>query len=138
MDPVQYSATTFIGKRGVEAFYERQLHGDVGYQKVESDAHGRVRRTLEVQSPSPGQDLRMHLDIDLQQASAAALGERRGAVVAIDPRSGGILALVSKPAYDPNDFVVGMTAKDFADLSKSVYVPLFNRAVNGQYAGLHV
>lgn len=134
VDPVQYSATTFIGKRGVEAFYERQLHGDVGYQKVESDAHGRVRRILEVQSPSPGQDLRLYLDIDLQQASAAALGERRGAVVAIDPRSGGILALVSQPAYDPNDFVVGMTAKDFADLSKSVYVPLFNRAVNGQYA----
>ncbi len=134
VDPVQYSATTFIGKRGVEAFYEQRLHGEVGYQKVESDAHGRVRRTLDVQSPSPGQDIRLHLDIELQKASAAALGERRGAVVAIDPRSGGILALVSQPAYDPNLFVSGMTANDFSTLSSSAYVPLFNRAVNGQYA----
>ena len=134
VDPVQYSATTFIGKRGVEAFYEGRLHGEVGYQKVESDAHGRVRRTLDVQSPSPGKDLRLHLDIELQKASAAALGERRGAIVAIDPRSGGVLALVSQPAYDPNVFVSGMTASDFSDLSTSAYVPLFNRAVNGQYA----
>lgn len=134
VDPVQYSATTFIGKRGVEAFYEGRLHGEVGYQKVESDAHGRVRRTLDVQSPTPGKDLRLHLDIELQKASAAALGERRGAIVAIDPRSGGVLALVSQPAYDPNVFVSGMTASDFSALSTSAYVPLFNRAVNGQYA----
>jgi penicillin-binding protein 2 len=78
--------------------------------------------------------LRLHLDIELQKASAAALGERRGAIVAIDPRSGGVLALVSQPAYDPNVFVSGMTASDFSDLSTSAYVPLFNRAVNGQYA----
>jgi len=134
VDPVQYSATTFIGKRGVEAFYESRLHGEVGYQKVESDAHGRVRRTLDVQSPSPGGDLRLHLDIELQQASVQALGDRRGAIVAIDPRSGGILALVSQPAYDPNIFVSGMTESDFSVLSTSTYVPLFNRAVNGQYA----
>ncbi len=134
VDPVQYSATSFIGKRGVEAFYEQQLHGEVGYQKVERDALGRVRQTLDVQSPNPGQDLRLHLDIELQQASVKALSGKRGAIVALDPRSGGILALVSEPAYDPNMFVSGMTAKAFSQLSSSVYVPLFNRAVNGQYA----
>ena len=133
-DPVQYSATTFIGKRGVEAYYEQQLHGQVGYQKAETDALGRVRQTFDVQSPTPGKALRLHLDIDLQQAGVVALDGRRGAIVALDPRTGGVLAMVSQPAYDPNIFVAGMTEAVFAELRSSSYVPLFNRATNGQYA----
>ena len=134
VDPVQYSATEFIGKRGVEAFYERALHGQVGYQKAESDALGRLRQTLDVQSPMAGKDLHLHLDIDLQRAGVAALAGRRGAVVALDPRNGGVLAMVSQPAYDPNFFVTGMSEAVFASLSTSDYVPLFNRATSGQYA----
>ena len=134
VDPVQYSATEFIGKRGVEAFYERALHGQVGYQKAESDALGRLRQTLDVQSPMAGKDLHLHLDIDLQRAGVAALAGRRGAVVALDPRNGGVLAMVSQPAYDPNFFVTGMSEAAFASLSTSDYVPLFNRATSGQYA----
>ena len=134
VDPVQYSATEFIGKRGVEAFYERALHGQVGYQKAESDAQGRLRQTLDVQSPMAGKDLHLHLDIDLQRAGVAALAGRRGAVVALDPRNGGVLAMVSQPAYDPNFFVTGMSEAVFASLSTSDYVPLFNRATSGQYA----
>ena len=134
VDPVQYSATEFIGKRGVEAFYERALHGQVGYQKAESDALGRLRQTLDVQSPMAGKDLHLHLDIDLQRAGVAALAGRRGAVVALDPRNGGVLAMVSQPAYDPNFFVTGMSEAVFASLSTSDYVPLFNRATSGHYA----
>ena len=134
VDPVQYSATQFIGKRGVEAFYEEQLHGSVGYQKAETDAFGRVRQTLDVQSPSAGEDIRLHLDIELQKASVEALSGRRGAIVALDPRSGGVLSMVSLPAYDPNIFVTGMSESAFSALSSSRYVPLFNRATNGQYA----
>ena len=134
VDPVQYSATEFIGKRGVEAFYEHALHGQVGYLKAESDALGRLRQTLDVQSPVAGKDLHLHLDIDLQRAGVSALEGRRGAMVALDPRSGGILAMVSQPAYDPNFFVSGMSKGAFAALSTSEYVPLFNRATNGQYA----
>ena len=134
VDPVQYSATTFIGKRGVEAFYEEQLHGAVGYQKAETDALGRKRQTLDVQSPLAGKDLHLHLDIELQKASVEALSGRRGAIVALDPRSGGVLAMVSMPAYDPNIFVTGMSESAFSALSSSEYVPLFNRATNGQYA----
>jgi len=134
VEPVQYSGSQFIGKRGVEAFYEKSLHGKVGYQKVETDAYGRVRRVLEVQGGQTGQNLTLHLDSRLQVASVAALGERRGAIVALDPRTGGVLAMVSQPSYDPNLFVTGMSISTFDDLASSIYLPLFNRAVNGQYA----
>ncbi|MEM7098476.1 MAG: penicillin-binding protein 2 [Pseudomonadota bacterium] len=134
LDPVTYSATKFTGKRGVEKFYERSLHGDVGYQQVETDAHGRISQLLEKEAPISGQNITLHLDGRLQIAAAAALGDRRGAVVALDPRSGGVLALVSQPGYDPNLFITGMSASQYADMSHSIYKPLFNRAVNGQYA----
>jgi penicillin-binding protein 2 len=134
VEPVQYSGSQFIGKRGVEAFYEKSLHGKVGYQKVETDAYGRVRRVLEVQGAQTGQNLTLHLDSRLQVASVTALGERRGAIVALDPRTGGVLAMVSQPSYDPNLFVTGMSISTFDDLASSIYLPLFNRAVNGQYA----
>ena len=134
LDAVTYSGTRYIGKRGVEQFYERSLHGEVGYQRVESDAHGRIRQVLAINPPVSGQNITLHLDNRLQIAATAALGERRGAVVALDPRSGGILALVSQPGYDPNLFISGMSQNEFAGLSHSIYTPLFNRAINGQYA----
>ena len=134
LDRASYSGTNFIGKRGIERFYESALHGEVGTQWVETDAFGRVRRTLDVSPTVVGQNLRLHLDIGLQAVADAALGDRRGAVVAIDPRSGGVLALVSKPSYDPNVFVTGIDAKRYAALLGSRDKPLVNRAINGQYA----
>lgn len=134
VEPVQYSGSQFIGKRGVEAFYEKSLHGKVGYQKVETDAYGRVRRVLDVQGAQTGQNLTLHLDSKLQAASVDALAGRRGAIVALDPATGGVLAMVSQPSYDPNLFVSGMSSSQFSELSDSIYLPLFNRAVNGQYA----
>lgn len=134
LDPVRYSATRFIGRQGVERFYERSLHGEVGYQKVEIDAHGRIRQVLEISPPVAGQNITVHLDSRLQIAATAALGERRGAVVAIDPRSGGILAMVSQPSYDPNLFVTGISDEQYRALTSSRDTPLFNRAINGQYS----
>ncbi|RPG47448.1 MAG: penicillin-binding protein 2 [Gammaproteobacteria bacterium TMED134] len=131
---VQYSATEFIGKRGVEAFYEPELHGEVGYQKVEKDAHGRIREALEVKEPEAGKNIKLHLDARLQAASVAALAGRRGAIVALEPATGGVLSLVSEPSYDPNLFVSGMNTAEFRALSESIYTPLFNRAISGQYA----
>jgi penicillin-binding protein 2 len=110
IDPVRYSATRFIGRHGVERFYEQSLHGEVGYQKVEIDAHGRVRQVLDISPPIAGRTSRC-IWTRLQAAAAAALGDRRGAVVALDPRSGGVLALVSQPGYDPNPFVTGIGAR---------------------------
>ena len=133
-DEAAYRATQFIGKRGVEAYYEKALHGRPGFQQVETDAHGRIRKVIDSDPPTVGKNLTLHLDARLQQAAVDALGEQRGAIVAIDPKTGGVLALVSKPSYDPNQFIVGMTDAQFQALSGSVYVPLFNRATNGQYA----
>jgi penicillin-binding protein 2 len=134
LDPVSYSATQFIGKLGIERVYERSLHGEVGYQQVETDARGRVRKVLSVQPPVAGQNLTLQLDSLLQVAATNALGERRGAVVAIDPHTGGILALVSNPGYDPNMFVTGISAAHYKELSDDRRMPLFNRATSGQYA----
>lgn len=134
LDAVTYSATRYVGKRGVEQFYERSLHGQVGYQQVETDAHGRIRQVLNINPPISGQNITLHLDNRLQIAATAALGDQRGAVVALDPRSGGVLAMVSQPGYDPNLFVAGMGQRQYAELSGSIYTPLFNRAINGQYA----
>lgn len=134
LDPVRYSATRFVGKLGAEAFYESSLHGEPGYQQVEIDAHGRVRQVLDVKPAQAGQNITLQLDSRLQIAATAALGERRGAVVAIDPASGGILALVSQPSYDPNLFVTGISTENYRQLADSKDVPLFNRAVNGQYS----
>ena len=133
-DEAAYRATQFIGKRGVEAYYEEALHGRPGFQQVETDAHGRIRKVIDSDPPTVGKNITLHLDARLQQAAVDALGEQRGAIVAIDPKTGGVLALVSKPSYDPNQFIVGMTDAQFRALSGSVYVPLFNRATNGQYA----
>jgi penicillin-binding protein 2 len=134
LDSVRYSATKFVGRRGVEQFYERSLHGEVGYRRVETDAHGLVRRELEVNRPTAGQNITLHLDSRLQIAASAALGDRRGAIVALDTRSGGVLAMISSPAYDPNAFVLGISTEQYRELTGSRDTPLFNRAINGQYA----
>ncbi|AQA18009.1 penicillin-binding protein 2 [Halioglobus japonicus] len=133
LDESDYAGTDHVGKVGIEKYYEEMLHGDVGYQNVETNAHGRVLRVLERNSPKPGADIKLHLDIRLQQAAFDALGDRRGAVVAMDPKTGGILALVSTPGYDTNLFVNGISSKNYSALRDSPDVPLFNRAVQGQY-----
>jgi len=133
IDASDYAGTHFIGKGGVEKAHEGALHGHVGYQQVEVNARGRVLRTLEGNAPVAGRDLHLFLDLDLQQAASDALGDNRGAVVAIDPRTGGVLALVSKPSFDPNPFVEGITQSDYHALLYSPDKPLFDRAVRGQY-----
>lgn len=133
IDPVNYAGTDEIGKLGIEKYYESQLHGQVGYQNVETNARGQVLRVLERTDPVPGQDLTLNLDAYLQQVGYAALAGERGAVVAIDPHSGGILALVSAPGFDTNLFVTGISSRDYAALRDSKDLPLFNRALQGQY-----
>ncbi|MEH6516003.1 MAG: penicillin-binding protein 2 [Halioglobus sp.] len=133
LDETDYRGTFHVGKVGVEKFYEDLLHGDVGYQNVETNAHGRVLRVLERFDPNPGADLILHLDIELQRTAFEALQGLRGAVVAIDPQTGGVLALVSTPGFDANLFVNGISTIDYSALRDSPNVPLFNRAVQGQY-----
>lgn len=133
IDTADYRGTFHIGKVGVEKRYESLLHGEVGYQTVETNAHGRVLRVLERFDPEPGEDLRLHLDYDLQRTAHHALAGRRGAVVAIDPLTGGILAMVSTPSFDANLFVNGISSRDYSALRDSRDVPLFNRTVQGQY-----
>ncbi|MBI2379625.1 MAG: penicillin-binding protein 2 [Gammaproteobacteria bacterium] len=133
IDPGNYKATQYIGKLGIEKFYEKELHGTVGYEEVETDVHGRVLRTLRRVPPVAGKDLHLHLDAGLQQAAEQALGEQRGAVIALDPQTGGILALVSKPGYDPNLFVTGIPSTIYKALRASPEQPLFNRALRGTY-----
>lgn len=134
LDPVAYSGTQFVGKRGVEQFYERSLHGEVGHELVETDARGRIRQVLETHPPRQGRNVTLQLDSRLQIAAHAALGERRGAIVAIDPRTGGVMALVSNPAYDPNLFVTGISTSAYRELADARDTPLFNRATHGQYS----
>jgi penicillin-binding protein 2 len=133
LDDQNYSATNYIGKLGVEQFYENELHGQVGYQRVETNASNRVLRVLDRIAPTPGRDLTLYLDTQLQNKAVELLGKRRGAVVAIEPKTGGILALVSTPSFDPNLFVTGIDYKSYADLRDSLDLPLFNRALKGQY-----
>ena len=134
LDSVTYSGSSYMGKRGIEQYYETSLHGQVGYQHVETDAHGRIRQVLDIQPPVSGQNITLSLDSRLQIAASGALGDRRGAIVALDARSGGILAMVSHPGYDPNLFVGGISPSEYRALITSRDTPLFNRAVNGQYA----
>ena len=128
-----YSATHYIGKLGVERFYEDQLHGRVGFQKVETNARGRVLRVLERQDPVPGIDIELNLDLKLQQFTEGLVKGHRAAVVAIEPKTGAILALVSTPTYDPNLFVTGISTKDYAALREDLDLPLYNRAIRGRY-----
>lgn len=133
VDPIDYAGTNYIGKLGVEDVYEEVLHGTVGYQNVETNARGRVLRVLEKLNPVPGDDLTLHLDIRLQSLAMRLLDGRRGAIVAIEPRTGGILALASAPSYDANQFVTGIDTESYNALRDSLDLPLFNRALRGQY-----
>ena len=133
IDPVNYAGTNYIGKSGIERFYEQVLHGQVGYQNVETNARGRILRVLERENPVPGEDLQLHLDLRLQRKAHELLEGRRGTIVAIEPSTGGILALASVPSFDSNKFVTGISAREYRKLSTDIDQPLFNRALRGQY-----
>lgn len=132
-DAARYSGTSQIGKTGVERSYEDQLHGYPGVQQVETNAQSRVLRVLDTTPPTPGHDITLNIDARLQKAAYDALGDFKGAVIAIDPRSGEVLALVSKPSFNPNLFVQGIDAKTFNELQSDARRPLFNRAIAGTY-----
>ena len=133
LDSASYAGSSHVGKVGVEHFYEEQLHGKVGYEQVEINAQGRSLRVLSRTPPVSGTDLYLYLDIRLQAAAEAALGDNTGAVVALDTKNGGLLALVSKPGYDPNPFVNGIDGKSYRALQNDASRPLLNRALRGQY-----
>lgn len=133
LDPIKYAGTNYVGKLGIERFYEPILHGEVGSRKVETNARGRVLRVLEQNDPTPGVDIQLNLDLRLQQYTEKLLEGRRASVVALDPKTGGILALVSTPTYDPNLFVMGISTEDYRALQEDLDIPLFNRAVRGGY-----
>ena len=133
LDKVNYSGTHHIGKTGIERFYEAELHGQVGYEEVETNARGRVLRVLKRTDPIPGKDIVLSLDIKLQEAAEEALAGRRGAVVALNPMTGEVLAMVSQPSFDPNLFVTGIGFKAYAELRDSIDRPLFNRILRGLY-----
>ncbi|MGL6039805.1 MAG: penicillin-binding protein 2, partial [Deefgea sp.] len=128
-----YRGTDHIGKLGIESSYEAQLHGKTGFEKVEIDSGGRAVRTLSRTPPKSGQDLTLSVDIRLQEMVEKQFGNRRGALVAIDPQTGGILAMVSKPGFDPNLFVDGIDPVSWNELNTSIDKPLLNRAIRGEY-----
>ena len=128
-----YRATRDFGKLGLEKFYETELHGEVGSQSVEINNRGRVLRSLDETAPVPGKDLVLTLDIGLQQIAQLSMEDKRGTVIALDAKTGGILALYSNPSYDPNLFVHGISSADYKALLNPDR-PLINRATQGRYA----
>lgn len=128
-----YRGTDVVGKSGIEGSYQNELHGTTGFEQVEIDAGGRGIRTLSRTPAQSGNDITLALDIKLQQVAEAAFGERRGALVAIEPGTGGVLALVSMPGFDPNLFVEGIDPQSWAELNNSPDRPLNNRAITGLY-----
>ncbi len=128
-----YAATHDIGKLGIERYYESTLHGKTGYEEVEVNNRGRVIRQLHEQPPQAGKDIYLTLDLSLQIYIEKLLSGSRAAVVVTDPRTGGILALVSNPSYDPNLFVDGISNKDYQGLLNDTNRPLINRATQGVY-----
>lgn len=133
VDESNYDGTDYIGKTGIEKFYEDVLHGHVGVAQEETNATGRRLRVIEQVPSEPGVNLHLTLDAKLQQVAEEALGDHRGSVVAIDPNNGNILTLVSTPVYDPNLFVTGIDRKTYQSLRNSDDIPLFNRALRGRY-----
>jgi len=135
IDQANYKATRHIGKVGLEKYYEDILHGTIGFRRVETDVQGRViGDALFEKPPVPGKNIKLSLDIRLQRIASEAMGEERGAIVAIDPRNGEVLALVSNPGYDPNEFVTGISSANYQKISSSEDRPLFNRALRGLYS----
>src|SRR5258708_1995807 len=128
-----YRGTDYIGKSGPHASYQHELHGITGFEQVEIDAAGRGIRTLSRTPSQPGNNIALTLDLKLQQVAESILGERRGALVALEPSTGAVLAFVSKPGYDPNLFVDGIDPQSWLDLNNSPDKPLVNRAINGLY-----
>ena len=128
-----YRGTDTIGKAGVELSYEQELHGTTGVEEVEVDANGRAVRTLKRTPPIAGDNLRLSIDIGMQQVAEAAFGDRRGALVAIDPGNGDVLAFVSKPGFDPNLFVDGIDSASWQELNESPDKPLLDRPLRGAY-----
>ncbi len=128
-----YKGTEHIGKLGLEQSYESQLHGSTGVEEVETTAGGRALRRLKSQPATPGNKLVLSIDIKLQALVEELFGERRGALVALDPRTGEVLAFVSKPTFDPNLFVEGIDSESWRELNESIDRPLLNRALRGTY-----
>lgn len=128
-----YRGTEHIGKAGLEQFYELDLHGQTGFEEVEIDAGGRAIRRLKMSPPVSGNNLSLTLDAKLQQITEQAFGNRRGALVAIEPSTGGVLAFVSVPTYNPNLFVDGITPDNWRELNESLDKPMLNRILNGAY-----
>lgn len=128
-----YRGTTYIGKTGLEAIYEDQLHGQVGFEEVETDSGGRAIRSLKRTPPVNGNTLKLALDIRLQEVADKLFGDRRGALVAIDPNDGGVLAFLSKPGFDPNLFIDGIDTQTWTALNSDWQKPLVNRALRGIY-----
>lgn len=133
LDVGAYAGTRFIGKEGVEKQYEEALLGEPGFQRVETNARGRILRVIEKQAPTPGANLHLYLDQELQAMAYDLLGDQRGAIVALEPETGGILALVSNPGFDPNLYVNGFPTEIYNALRDSPDNPFLNRAVRGQY-----
>ena len=132
-DEANYRGTEYIGKLGVEQSYEAQLHGTTGFDEVETSAGGRPVRRLKSNPATPGNKLVMSIDIRLQALVESMFGDRRGALVALDPRNGELLAFVSKPTFDPNLFVDGIDTESWKELNESIDKPLLNRALRGTY-----
>lgn len=133
VDAVNYAGTNQIGKVGLEKRYEDVLHGTVGYQSIEVNAEGRELRVMDKTNPVPGKDLILSIDMDLQRVAEDALAGYNGSVVAMVPKTGEVLAMVSLPGFDPNLFVHGIGFEDYNRLNTSEERPLFNRAISGQY-----
>jgi penicillin-binding protein 2 len=132
-ETANYKGSDYIGKVGVELSYERELHGTTGWEEVEVDSGGRAVRTLSRTPPTSGNNLQLALDIKLQEVAESAFGDRRGALVAIEPSTGDVLAFVSKPGYDPNLFVDGIDQANWEALNESPDKPLLNRPIRGAY-----
>ena len=132
-DPANYRGTDYIGKLGIEQSFEAELHGVTGVDSVETSAGGRATRKLASQPATPGNTVQLSIDIKLQQLVEELYGQRRGALVAIDPKTGEILAFVSKPTFDPNLFVEGIDSESWQALNESPDKPLLNRALRGTY-----
>ncbi len=140
IDSAEYAGTSLIGKLGVEGAYEQQLHGKPGYREIEVNAAGRpvekqggYASKLNTRPPVAGEDLILGMDVRVQKIAEEALVGKRGSVVALDPKTGDIIALASTPGFDPNDFVRGLSVAQYAALSNSIDVPLLNRALRGAY-----
>ncbi len=134
VDKAAYRGMEHIGKLGIEASYEKILLGQVGFEKVETNAHGRSLRILERIAPVAGKNLYLSIDAKLQALAEQALGQRRGAIIALEPATGAVLAFVSTPTYDPNPFVNGIDPASYQALLNDPNKPLINRALNGQYS----